>query len=386
MRPPIVIDADSHLFERPELWRDHIDPAHRADALSIENDELGHPFLTFRGRRLMLTWLCEPGSFESIGDLIADHREGRPARYDYARDLPLAHWDPAVRRDQLEGWGIDESVVFPQWGINWELWLGEDLTALRANMAAWNRWAVAVRAEGKGHLHPVGHVSLRGDLAWLDGQLRSLAAGGVRLAMIRTGLIDGKRPSHPDLDRAWAAFVEHGVTPVFHVGGPSLVGLLDEAWVDNDDMDYMPLLSFPLHGDDVQVALVDLILNGVLERHPQLRFAVVELLSRWVVELGIKVDLAYDNHRRISGHHVRPLALRPSEYLRRQVRVSAFASEQPGSIMAQVGPMLMFGGDFPHPEGYASPLTEYQARSREQLDDATAARFFGGNLAELVHR
>ena len=39
---------------------------------------------------------------------------------------------------------------------------------------------------------------------------RTLAAGGVRLAMIAPAIVDGKPLSHPDLDRVWAAFVEHG--------------------------------------------------------------------------------------------------------------------------------------------------------------------------------
>ena len=175
------------------------------------------------------------------------------------------------------------------------------------------------------------------------------------------------------------------MTPTFHVGGPSLVGFIDPAWVDNDDVDYIPMLSFPFHGTDAQLALCDLVLNGVLERHPRLKVAVVELLSRWLPELVFKLDSAYDTHFRLTGHHVTPLAERPSDYLRRQVRVSAFASEKPADVMAQVGPMLMFGGDYPHPEGYASPLAQYQARCGDVFDDATAARFYGGNLAELLH-
>ncbi|MFN0028283.1 MAG: amidohydrolase family protein [Acidimicrobiales bacterium] len=380
-----VLDADSHLFERPDLWSTHIDPAWRHAALRIENDELGHPWLMQGNRRLMLTWLCEPGRYESIGDLINDHREGRPARFNYATDLPATHWDPAVRRDLLDGWGVDESVCFPQWGINWELWLGEDLDVLRANMAAWNRWAATVAQVGGGRLHPVGHVSLRGDLGWLDQQLAMLANNGVRLAMMSTGLVDGRRLSHPDLDAAWSMFCHHGVTPTFHVGGPSLTGLVDPAWTANDDMDYMPMLSFPLHGFDAQLALSDLVLNGVLQRHPRMRVAVVELLSRWLLDLTFRVDAAYSTYHRISGHRLGQLNERPSDYLRRQVRVSAFAAEKPGTVMEQVGPMLMFGGDFPHPEGYASPLVEYRAKANEELDPATSALFYGGNLAELLH-
>jgi predicted TIM-barrel fold metal-dependent hydrolase len=379
-----IYDADSHLFERPELWSDYIDPAQRHHALSIENDELGHPWLTWNGRRLMLTWISEPDSYESIGQLIDDHRAGRLSSYLYERDLPDSHWNPSVRRDLVDEWGMAGSVCFPQWGINWELWLGEDLEALRANMGAWNRWAAEVRQEGRGRLHPVGHVTLRGDLDWLDRQLSDLAAAGIGMALMSTALVDGKRLSHPDLDRAWELFVQHGVTPTLHVGGTSLTGMIDRGWIDNDDIDYMPMLSFPLHGVDAQLAISDLVLNGVCERHPDLRFAVVELLSRWLPDMAYKLDAAHATHGRISGHRIQSLSERPSDYLRRNFRVSAFASEKPGALMEQMGPMLMFGGDFPHPEGHASPYADYSTKTGETLTPEVETAFYGGNVAELL--
>ena len=75
--------------------------------------------------------------------------------------------------------------------------------------------------------------------------------------------------------------------------------------------------------------------------------------------------------------------MKPSEYLQRNVRVSAFASEKPADIMSQVGPMLMFGGDFPHPEGNASPYVDFSAKAG-QIPEADAEKFYGGNLAELL--
>ena len=379
-----IYDADSHLFERPDLWLDHIDPTQRHHALTIENDELGHPWLTWNGRPLMLTWISEPGVYESIGQLIDDHRSGQPATYDYERDLPESHWNPSARRDRIDDWGMAGSVCFPQWGINWELWLGDDLDALRANMAAWNRWAADVRAEGRGRLHPVGHLSLRGDLEWLETEVGALAAADIGMAMISTGLVDGKRLSHPDLDRAWDIFVAHGVTPTFHVGGTSLTGMIEHGWVANDDIDYMPMLSFPLHGVDAQLALSDLILNGVFERHRSLKVAVVELLSRWLPDLAYKLDSAHATHQRIAGHTLQGLSAEPSEYLRSNVRVSSFAAERPAGIIDQIGPMLMFGGDFPHPEGHANPYTDYVAKAGAALSADDEAAFYGGNLAELL--
>ena len=51
--------------------------------------------------------------------------------------------------------------------------------------------------------------------------------------------------------------------------------------------------------------------------------------------------------------------------------------------MSQVGPMLMFGGDFPHPEGHASPYEDFCAKAGP-MPVADSEKFYGGNLAELL--
>ncbi len=57
--------------------------------------------------------------------------------------------------------GLDEAVVFPNFGLLWERRLSESLPALTANMAAWNRWCATVVTDGEGRLHPVAHLTLR---------------------------------------------------------------------------------------------------------------------------------------------------------------------------------------------------------------------------------
>jgi hypothetical protein len=135
-------------------------------------------------------------------------------------DLPHQYWNPTARRHQLDTFGIDVAVILPQWALLWgaaHAGVGQFLEVCRPNMEAWNRWAVEAQQEGRGRLQAVGHLSLRGgDPAWLEDQLTVLARGGVRAAMISHGLVDGRRPSHPDHDGAWDAFVRHGVTPLFH--------------------------------------------------------------------------------------------------------------------------------------------------------------------------
>src|SRR5207302_1482952 len=75
--------------------------------------------------------------------------------------LPRAFWDPAARVDDLDRFGIDETVVFPNYGLLWERPIQHDLEATKVNMGAWNRWTVDMAAAGRGRLHPVAHLSLR---------------------------------------------------------------------------------------------------------------------------------------------------------------------------------------------------------------------------------
>ena len=48
----MLVDGDSHFYEHPSLWRDHISSADAHLALSVDTDELGYSHLTYAGRRL----------------------------------------------------------------------------------------------------------------------------------------------------------------------------------------------------------------------------------------------------------------------------------------------------------------------------------------------
>ena len=63
-----TIDVDQHLFESRTTWSEHIDPAHRSDALSITDDEGGWPWLTWREQRLTPLEVPIPERSSLIGD------------------------------------------------------------------------------------------------------------------------------------------------------------------------------------------------------------------------------------------------------------------------------------------------------------------------------
>lgn len=377
----MIFDCDQHLFEAPDLWADYGDPTGRDHALRLSDDELGYTWLWWGDRKISATIPQVPGRPDAVGAHLRGLREGRPCPHAYAEVTPAVYSDPGARLTYLDDRGLDAAMLFPNYGLVWERTLAEDLDATRTNMGAWNRWAVDVATDGGGRLFPVAHLTLR-DLDWLDAQLAALSVGGVRAAMIAPALVDGRRLSHPDLDRAWAAFVHHGVTPVFHVS--DFPRPFDDAWVEDDPDPGNPVLSSVFLGTAPALALADLAVHGVFERHPGLRIGVVELSAVWVPLFLLTLDGGFDFHARFNGAPLADLPFRPSEYVRRQVRIAAFAYEAPDRLQRQAGELFMFCSDYPHSEGTDDALGDYARMCPATPDPASAPALFGDNAAWLL--
>jgi predicted TIM-barrel fold metal-dependent hydrolase len=373
-----IIDSDQHLFEPRTMWVDHIDPGMRSEALRIEDDELGYAWLIWRDRRLAIADVTIPGDTARIGRQRRRQRAGEPSEYAYDEVLPADFWEPAARIARLDEFGVDSAVLFPNFGLLWERRLSDSLPALKANMGAWNRWAATVAAQGAGRLHPVGHLTLR-DAEWLLAQLRELATAGVRLAMIAPAVVDGRPLSHPDHDRIWSAFVDHGVTPCFHVADQPRV--FDDGWYTDPDDALVPAVESVLLWTPPALAVTDLIANGTLARHPKLRIGIVELSSIWVPMYLLMLDGGLDFVANLNGRPLAELGLRPSEYFRRQVRVSAFSYELPERLRAHAGDLFMCCSDYPHAEGTATPLRDYE---NVDTTPARAPGLFHDNAAFLL--
>jgi predicted TIM-barrel fold metal-dependent hydrolase len=379
-----VIDSDQHLVEYRGMWAEHADPADRVDAIRFVDDDAGNTWLHWRDQRLGHAQVQSPGDTTGLGERHEAARRGEPPEQRYDDELPRDHWDPVVRRDRLTELGLDEAILFPNYGLLWERKLSHSLSALHTNMRAWNRWCETVVRDGGGRLHPVAHLTLR-DPDWVDEELDRLAGSDVRTAMVAPALVDGRPLSHPDLDRVWASFVAHGMTPVFHVADQPRP--FDDAWyVDGDDG--LPVLESVFLSTAAALACTDLIVNGVLERHPDLRIGVVELSAVWVPMYLMMLDGGFDFVTRLNGRVPAELSLRPSEYFRRQVRVSSFSYELPEHLRRQLGgaDLLMACSDYPHSEGTATPVADYAATGRYGTDPSRAPGLFHDNAAYLLRR
>lgn len=371
----LTIDSDQHLYEPRGMWAEFIDPSSRDDALELVDDDLGYTWLAWNGRRLGLADVHLPGDTSSCGEHRRRQRAGERAGYRYDESLPAAYWDIGARLGWLEAAGLDAAVCFPNYGLLWERSLAPSLPAVTSNMRAWNRYCASVRAESQGRLHPVAHLSLR-DPDWLHAELRSLSEADVRLAMISAGPVDGRELSHPDHERIWSWFTEHGVTPVFHVADQ--VRVFDDCWYEED---FVPVTESVFLWVPPALALTDMIIHGVFERHPQLKVGVVELSSIWVPQFLLMLDGGTEFTTRLNGRPVTPLPRRPSEYFLEHVRISSFSYEDPRRLTAKTGDVFMLCSDYPHSEGTATPLADYE---RAGCSAADHPGLFHDNIQNLL--
>jgi predicted TIM-barrel fold metal-dependent hydrolase len=126
-----------------------------------------------------------------------------------------------------------------------------------------------------------------------------------------------------------------------------------------------------------------MVLDGIFERFPKLRCGVIEQGASWVPGWMRQLDSAVDAFRR-HEERLQKLSLRPSEYVRRQIRVTPYPAEDTGWIVQNAGPeVCLFSSDYPHVEGGRNPLKRFEA-SLEGVSEDAVRRFYTDNFVDLM--
>ncbi|MHB1445191.1 MAG: amidohydrolase family protein [Acidimicrobiales bacterium] len=373
----LIHDADSHIMEPPDWLVPYADP----------------------GIREKLGPLYAPVSSEG-SDLIEHyarrHQDPSYRAEDRSQIMLRKNWAATgsfIKEDRpaaLDLMGFASQLVFNTFANKSLLDLehkGDDLLAYGAARAH-NR-AIVEFCSVDPRLLPVGYVPLSsfGESAGFAGEALEM---GCRALMVASACPAGHSPSHIGLDPVWRQAEEAGVPIVFHVGGGGR--LLDPNYFNNG---LPPVPDF--HGGDGNFRSVDymaipypvmqtlstMIIDGVLERFPALRIGVIEQGASWLPGLMRSLDSAADAFRKNEAR-LQSLSLLPSEYVRRQVRVTPYPHEDAGWIIEQSGAeVAMFSSDYPHVEGGRNPLGRF-GRSLERVGEEQRRRFYADNFVDLM--
>jgi len=285
--------------------------------------------------------------------------------------------DPSLRVAWMDQRGIAHQNVISGAGYTLARAISDPDLGRRA-LEAVNTWMAEHASGCSSRIHPV--TSLRfDDLDWVVTELTRMRARGSRAFLVSSEPVDGVPPNHPDFDRVWAAAADLGMIAHLHVGmSPSLV---HPGWANTDDPGLIRYLSVLQPHQSAQVFLAGLVLGGVFERHPKLTVLFSELGVEWFVPTVQRMDSMTSPGLSplVIGEYRLPLS--PSEYVRRNVRISPLPGpqESPRALLAALPEVAVFSSDYPHFEGNPDPLAHYETELAE-LSPAVRQQFMSGNI------
>ena len=367
-----IFDADSHVMEVEDWLPSFADPGVREQLAPLGLAKAG------KGAAELMDKL--PGVWESHKDQAIESNilEG-PKGW-----LAPGALDTEVRSRVLDTLGITAQLVFPTFSLG-HFAASSDMDVLYGGTRAINR-AMAAFCEPDQRLLPVGYLPLHdADRAIIELDLA--AEAGVK-AVWMPSEAPGRSPAHVDYDPVWARLEELGIPFVLHVGGGAT---LPKVFHDNGRPrptdwlgggENLRAKDLPVLHHSPERFLACLVLDGVFERHPQLRGGAIELGASWVPAMLRMLDHAATT----LGKHeplIKELPMLPSEYVRRQLRFTPFPFEDTAWLVEQCGPELfLFSTDYPHPEGGRHPFENFGS-AMAGFDEDTRERFFWRNGAEL---
>jgi predicted TIM-barrel fold metal-dependent hydrolase len=374
----LVISSDCHAGLPPERYRDYLDPKYRAafdQALPIQIQ------MTREASKRFL-----------IDEINARWRKGREPSLAGA-------WDHDVRVRVLDADGIAGEVIFPDgitemnmppFGAGLSLPTENIVPELQwAGARSHNRWLAELCQMAPERRAGVAIVPALWDVEEAVRELRWAREHGLRGALLPCAWGRLAPYHHPRYEPLWAACQDLDLVVHFHSGA-----------APTDD--YFGALPGEPGAPDLPGAvgiyisevvwwcvrpLTFLIWGGVFERFPGLKVAITEGTSIWVPEFLQLMDFRYsENHFTAKlGDYRSHLSMKPSDYFRRSVFLGA--SCMPRREVEQRHAIglgnLMWGSDFPHPEGTWPETRSQMVESFRGVPDAELEALLGGNAARV---
>ncbi len=318
-------------------------------------------------------------------------------------DKAKVNWDSDVRAAACDAEGITGEVIFPNTLTPFYdilVHLGGvpastvDYQRRWAGLQAHNRWLVEfcraepARRRGIIQLLPNDIVHAVAEVEWASA---TGVIGGVMIPSIPPSHAAVPPFFHERYDALWSCCAALGMPVHQHMGSGS-PNIGDDALAFG--------IAFAEHDLWPKRTLLHLIMGGVFERHPDLRFVWTEMWGmRWVLEELHRIDhrlkiiqtrWADDpqvlNYARTFGSPVVDgLRSTPLEYWRRNCFIGASMLPRADvQYRNAVGvDRIMWGDDFPHPEGATGHLTDALRATMFDVPESECRQMLAGVAAEV---
>lgn len=396
----IIIDADAHVTETPDLFTSRL-PSKWADAV---------PHIKHVPEMGVDMWFIGDTPVQHAAMSVIENRpDGRLVRREieqtegwgtFPKTFDAQHpssYDPNERVKVMDAFGIRAATTYPNLGLLgpdiYRQIPGVDLDFQLQVVAAYNDWVLSWAQAQPGRFIPLGCIPY-----WdADGAVKEIE----RCAEIgiKGMVMSGKPQNHgcpilpdPYWDPIWSACQAANFSISFHAGGGGLEGHYEEkrlAIMGNEAIQVYVTAALLYEN---AISAVDLLSSGVLQRFPQLHFAIVETGVGWV---PFALEALDHHYKRYTPWRSRPEMKEdelPSELFRRQVFVNVwFENVAPlrGSAALE---NVMFETDYPHPtcllaedidDAVSNGLSSLDEKELERVMWKNAMRCFNLELADV---
>lgn len=366
-----LLDADSHLYMEAEVMAQVLEP--------IGSDWVVEMLADFR----------KAESFE------ADKLRARQDLWSVKGLAALGATEAAGRIEVMDRMGVARQLAFPN-TLGREARM--DTPEAWAVVRNYNDYCLQWTKDSLGRSVGVCQVNLSDPAKALAEARRIIDAGAKGICVSFASPPGGTSPANPVWDDLWHLLADTD-TPLFaHLGAtgqfsaePDDPMLLPRALWDSPTLKS----AFPdqpgaeerigpiwtvIAPIGMELVLTTMVMGGVFERVPTLRFGIIEFGAQWLGPLVERMDL----HAALMTKVGVGLPLKPSEYVTRNVRVTPFWSEPVDRYIEQYGlaETYMFSTDYPHVEGGKDPIGKFLQRM-EPLGEDAVEQFFVTN-AELL--
>jgi predicted TIM-barrel fold metal-dependent hydrolase len=384
-----VFDSDNHLYETQDAFTRHLPKQYDG---TIE-------YVTVRGRtkiaiRGQITDYIPNPTFEVVARPGAQEEyfrsgnpEGKPAREilgESMRSIP-AFREPGPRLELLDELGVDRTLMFPTLASLLEERMRDDPELTHAVVHSLNQWLHeewSFNYKDRIFTTPVITLPIVEEAI---KELEWVVERGAKAVLIRPAPVPGFRGPRsfalPEFDPFWKAVVDADVLVGMHSSDSGYIRFVSE-WTG-------PIEMKPYRDQALRMLLTDnghkpaedacsaMVTGGMLSRHPDLRIALIENGASWAPALFELWDDVYRKMPRAFPEH-------PVEAFKRNIWIAPFHEDNLGALVAELGAdRLLFGSDYPHPEGLAQP-TSYADHLPAGLPAEDVAKIMGGNLAKIM--
>ncbi len=380
-----IYDADSHIMELPDFLKKYADPGLRAEipevsySASIVTDEEVAVIVGQGGRHSPEHVAAQV----AMADKLIAHSKEIQA---------LGAFDAGDRTTAMDLLGFAKQLVFATHSVAMPFSASSKLESrLRYGAARAHNRHMADFCRADQRLIGVAVVPLD-DPALAMAELDFVLEAGLGAVWVPHRPSGDRSPGHVDLDPFWARLAEAQVPFVLHVGGAPLQ--LAKAWMNNGRPPTKDWLGggenlrtkdIALLHEGPEAFLTMLVLDGVLERHPGLRGACVELGAGWVPELLRRLDWVVKHWSR-NDANLQALRRTPSQQITQQLAFTPFVFEEVGRFIDQSNPDLyLFSSDYPHIEGGRDPIGRFES-SLGVREEAVRAKFYTDNFLRVFPR